>query len=66
MRDGFEEVDPDTKAALARVMILDLPTAAGMSPVKVCAQRLTQSLARAYAGEGDALDLPLPKLPLAG
>ncbi len=66
VRDGIEEVDRDAKAALARVMILDLPTAAGMSPVTVCAQRLAQSLARAYAGEGDPLDLPLPRLPLGG
>ena len=66
VRDGVDEVDRDAKAALARVMILDLPTAAGMSPVMVCTQRLTQSLARVYAGEGDMLDLPLPRLPLEG
>ena len=66
VRDGFGEVDRDTKAALARVMILDLPTAAGLSPVMVCAERLAQSLARAYAGEGDMLDLPLTRLPPGG
>ena len=66
VHDGFGEVDRDTKAALARVMILDLPTAAGMSPVTVCAERLAQSVARAHAGEGDALHLPLPRLPMGG
>ena len=67
VRDGVEEVDRDAKTTLARVAILDLPTAAGMSPVTVCAERLAQSLARAYAGEGDgALDLPLSRLPLGG
>lgn len=64
VRDGVDEVDRDAKAALARVMILDLPTGAGMSPVMVCTQRLAQSLARVYAGEDDLLDLPLPRLPL--
>ena len=66
VRDGVKEVDRDAKQALARVMILDMPTAAGMSPVMVRAERLAQSLARAYAGAEDALDLPLPRLPLAG
>jgi hypothetical protein len=32
----------------------------------VCAERLAQSLARAYAGEGDKLDLPLAARPLEG
>ena len=66
VREGVEEVDRDAKTALARVMILDLPTAVGMSPVMVCTERLAQSLARACAGEGDTLDLPLPRLPLGG
>ena len=66
VRDGFQEVDRDTKAALARVMIMDLPTTAGMSPVMVCAERLAHSVARAYAGEGNALELPLTKLPPGG
>lgn len=66
VHDGLGEVDRDTKAALARVMILDLPTAAGMSTVMVCAERLAQSVARAYAGDGDTLHLPLPRLPLEG
>ncbi len=66
VRCGIEEVDRDAKAALARVMILDLPSVAGMSPVVVCAERLAQSVARAYASEGDALDLPIPGLPLGG
>jgi CRISP-associated protein Cas1 len=64
--DGVTEVDAEAKPALARVMILDLPTAAGMSPVMICAERLAQSLVRAYGGDGDKLDLPLPRLPLEG
>jgi CRISP-associated protein Cas1 len=61
---GLTEVDKNTKAELARVMVIDLPTAVGLSPLMTCAERLAQSLARAYAGEGNALDLPIPSLPL--
>ena len=66
LRNGLKEVDRDAKTALARVMILDLPTASGMSPVTVCVERLAQSLAHAYAGEVSALNLPMPRLPLGG
>lgn len=63
---GTVTVDAAAKAALARVMVLDLPTGQGLSPVMTCAERLVTSLARAYAGEGDDLALPLPRLPLEG
>lgn len=66
VQGGRNEVDRDAKAALARIMILDLPTNYGLSPLMVCAERLAQSLARAYAAEDDTLDLPLPSLPLEG
>jgi CRISPR-associated protein Cas1 len=65
-RDGAAEVNKDTKAALARIMVLDLPTSLGMSPLMVCAERLAQSLTKAYAGEDDTLELPLPPRPLEG
>lgn len=66
VRAGTEEVDRDAKTTLARIMVIDLPTNLGLSPVMVCAERLAQSLARAFAGETDSLDLPLPSLPLEG
>jgi CRISPR-associated protein Cas1 len=66
LREGAKEVDRDTKTALARVMVLDLPTTVGMSPLMVCAERLALSLVRAYAGEAEQLDLPLPPRPLEG
>jgi CRISP-associated protein Cas1 len=66
VKDGTGEVDRDAKAALARIMVIDLPTNLGLSPLMTCAERLAQSLARAYAGESDSLDLPLPALPLEG
>jgi CRISP-associated protein Cas1 len=64
VRQGTREVDREAKAVLARIMVLDLPTHLGMSPLMVCAERLVQSLARAYAGENDKLDFPLPSRPL--
>lgn len=66
VKAGTLEVNPGTKAALARIMVIDLPTTFGLSPVMTCAERLAQSLARAYAGEASTLDLPLPSLPLEG
>lgn len=66
LRAGTTQVDREAKAALARVMVLDLPTIEGTSPVMACAERLVASLARAFAGEGDRLALPLPRLPLEG
>jgi CRISPR-associated protein Cas1 len=66
VKAGTLEVDPDAKAALARIMVIDLSTPIGLSPVMTCAERLAQSLARAFAGEANELDLPLPSLPLEG
>jgi CRISPR-associated protein Cas1 len=63
---GVEEITREAKAELARIMVIDLPAKTGLSPLMVCAERLAQSLARAYAGEDDELDLPLPALPLDG
>ncbi len=65
-QSGTREVDRDAKTALARMMVIDLPTNIGLSPLMVCAERLAQSLARVYAGEARALELPLPALPLEG
>ncbi len=66
VKEGKTQVDRDAKNALARIMIIDLPTSLGLSPLMICAERLVQSLARVYAGEAESLDLPLPALPLAG
>jgi CRISPR-associated protein Cas1 len=58
------EVTSEAKAALARIMIVDLPTADGVSPLMTCLERLSNSLAKAYSGEIDRLALPKPGLPL--
>jgi CRISPR-associated protein Cas1 len=47
------------------VLYDDMPTAAGVTPVMVCMQRLATSLAQVYLGERTKLDLPLPSLPLS-
>lgn len=62
--DGIADVTADAKAVLARTMIIDLPTAEGLSPVMVCLERLASSLVKAYGGEADRLILPKPGLPL--
>lgn len=62
--DNLIEVSSATKAELARIMVLDLPTDDGMSPLMTCLERLANSLVKAYAGEGDRLVLPSPGLPL--
>ncbi|MBC6406545.1 MAG: type II CRISPR-associated endonuclease Cas1 [Rhodospirillales bacterium] len=66
VREGMEEVTGEAKAELARLMIVDLPTKEGMSPMMTAAERLAQSLARAFAGEEARLALPLDRLPLTG
>jgi CRISPR-associated protein Cas1 len=58
------DVTSEAKTALARTMIVDLPTADGVSPLMTCLERLTTSLAKAYSGETDRLILPKPGLPL--
>jgi len=58
------DVTSEAKAALARTMIVDLPTEDGVSPVMVCLERLAVSLAKAYAGETEKLHFPKPGLPL--
>lgn len=62
---GEPHVTPDTKRALVRVLYDDMQTAAGVTPVMVCMQRLATSLAQVYLGERAKLDLPLPGLPLS-
>ncbi|MEM8786139.1 MAG: type II CRISPR-associated endonuclease Cas1 [Pseudomonadota bacterium] len=64
VREGMTEVDRDTKATLAEVLILDMATAQGATPVQTCLERAATSLAKCFAGEAKALDLPLRSLPL--
>jgi CRISP-associated protein Cas1 len=61
---GVGQVDPEAKAMLARIMVLDLPTPIGVSPLMTCAERLAHSLVRVFAGEAGQLDLAHAALPL--
>ncbi len=61
---GQDRVTPDSKRVLVGITILDMQTAAGISPLGTCLERLAQSLVRSFeAGRAD-LDLPLDPLPL--
>lgn len=64
-RNGEMEVTPDTKRALVRTLYDDMQSDSGATPVMVCVQHLCTSLAQAYLGQREKLDLPLPSLPLA-
>jgi len=65
LRDaGLEEVDPESKARLARLLTLDMATARGTTPVLTCLERLAQSVARSYEQRTAQLDLPDGPLPL--
>lgn len=62
--EGTSAVSSEAKAALARIMVIDLPAEEGLSPLMTCLDRLANSLAKAYSGEGDRLVLPRTSLPL--
>lgn len=61
---GQIELMPESKRSLVRVLLADLQTDMGATPVIVCMQRLATSLAQIYCKEKNGLDLPLPTLPL--
>lgn len=64
VRKGICEVDRETKPKLARILVTDMSTTEGVSPVGLCLDRLALSLARCFAGEAQKLDLPRRALPL--
>lgn len=63
-REGETEVTNEIKPHLARILITDMSTAEGVSPVSICLERAALSLARCFAGEAQRLDLPRRVLPL--
>lgn len=60
VRAGTDQLTPETKRLLAHGLYFDLDTTTGRTPLMVCIQKLANSLAAAYAGEREDLDLPLP------
>ncbi len=64
-QEGRNKVDTHTKAALARLTHVDLPTKQGTTPLQTCCDRLAKSLAQCFeSGKSDQLDLPLAPYPL--
>ena len=66
-RIGFangDELDRDSKAALARITTLDLHGPKGASPLQTCLDRLATSLAQVYMKKTPHLELPGPPLAL--
>lgn len=61
---GLKTVDKVTKPELARILITDMSTSEGVSPVGVCLHRLALSLSRCFSGQQAKLDLPRRTLPL--
>jgi CRISPR-associated protein Cas1 len=64
VREERVGVGPDTKPALARILITDMSTAEGVTPVGLCLERLAFSLSRCFAGEAKNLDIPRRVHPL--
>lgn len=64
VKEGAREVNVETKPKLARILITDMSTADGASPVGLCLERLALSAARCFAGEAQRLELPRRTLPL--
>lgn len=64
VRKGVCQVDRTSKPALARILVTDMSTKEGASPVGLCLERLALSLARCFAGQAQRLDLPRRALPL--
>jgi CRISPR-associated protein Cas1 len=64
IKSGEHEVTRDAKAILASVLIRDMETDAGTTPVATCLIRLATSLAHAFEGKRQDLDLPKPPSPL--
>lgn len=64
LADGCEEVNRDCKMVLGAAAAFDMHTTEGRTPLITCLQRLAVSLAQAYGGERDRLELPLAPLPL--
>lgn len=64
--NGVSELDRETKSVLAGVLILDMTTRQGATPMVTCLERAALSLARCFGGEADGLDLPDPPFSLNG
>lgn len=64
VRQGAEEVTPDTKRELVHALYRDMLTSQGQSPLSACLERLATSLAQVFLGETDSLEFPESILPV--
>lgn len=64
VQQGMDSVNSETKRLLVKTLYEDMDTLFGVTPVMVCIQRLSTSLAQVFIGEKEKLDFPLPNLPL--
>lgn len=64
IRAGVAQVTADAKRDLAAILIQDLTTTRGTTPLSTCLHRLATSLADSYQTGEPRLDLPLSPLPL--
>ncbi len=62
--EGSREVNPETKRALAGILVMDMVTDRGTTPLGTCIQRAAQSLARSF--ESGTVSLTLPERPVGG
>lgn len=65
-QSGCDEVNPQTKRALAAVLTVDMATERGTTPLQTCLERAAQSLARAYETGKPALVFPGKPLSVPG
>lgn len=61
---GLNEVGREAKLRLARILLMDMETSVGTSPVGQCLHRLASSTARCFEGRSAKLEIPEPVGPL--
>jgi CRISPR-associated protein Cas1 len=62
---GAEEINPDTKKELVRVLALDFQGQEGVGPMTNIISRLAVQLAQTFGGERKGFNFPKPMIPLA-
>jgi len=60
---NIEELTPEIKRSLTKILSLDLSTSAGTTPISNCLTRLCQSFVRSLENGEASLDFPLSPLP---
>ena len=57
---GLNRVSKKVKLQLARILLMDMETSVGTSPVSQCLHRLASSMARCFEGRSTKLEIPEP------